>query len=106
FQAEDGIRDRNVTGVQTCALPILRSNIIINPFLSDCSLNKTKSFFIIFLTAFCPRFLEMQKATVPPIKEPNKVNSVPLYKPKIIPPAITITESGNKRRGRIESIPK
>src|SRR5699024_11922980 len=25
FQAEDGIRDRNVTGVQTCALPILPS---------------------------------------------------------------------------------
>src|SRR5699024_11246331 len=25
FQAEDGIRDRNVTGVQTCALPILHS---------------------------------------------------------------------------------
>src|SRR5207249_6280860 len=24
FQAEDGIRDRNVTGVQTCALPISR----------------------------------------------------------------------------------
>src|SRR5207249_6305621 len=23
FQAEDGIRDRNVTGVQTCALPIV-----------------------------------------------------------------------------------
>src|SRR5699024_11615554 len=23
FQAEDGIRDRNVTGLQTCALPIL-----------------------------------------------------------------------------------
>ena len=23
FQAEDGIRDRLVTGVQTCALPIL-----------------------------------------------------------------------------------
>src|SRR5699024_2049871 len=23
FEAEDGIRDRNVTGVQTCALPIL-----------------------------------------------------------------------------------
>src|SRR5699024_12151526 len=23
FQAEDGIRDRNVTGIQTCALPIL-----------------------------------------------------------------------------------
>src|SRR5437868_14533538 len=25
FQAEDGIRDRNVTGVQTCALPISQS---------------------------------------------------------------------------------
>src|SRR5699024_11421139 len=26
FQAEDGIRDRNVTGVQTCALPISSSS--------------------------------------------------------------------------------
>src|SRR5699024_12052288 len=25
FQAEDGIRDRNVTGVQTCALPIFQN---------------------------------------------------------------------------------
>src|SRR5699024_11811985 len=25
FQAEDGIRDRNVTGVQTCALPIFEA---------------------------------------------------------------------------------
>src|SRR5699024_12109471 len=25
FQAEDGIRDRNVTGVQTCALPIFET---------------------------------------------------------------------------------
>src|SRR5699024_4491879 len=28
FQAEDGIRDRNVTGVQTCALPISRQPVI------------------------------------------------------------------------------
>src|SRR5699024_12017131 len=28
FQAEDGIRDRNVTGVQTCALPILQSRLV------------------------------------------------------------------------------
>src|SRR5699024_1880105 len=27
FQAEDGIRDRNVTGVQTCALPIFRDAV-------------------------------------------------------------------------------
>ena len=26
FQAEDGIRDWSVTGVQTCALPILRTS--------------------------------------------------------------------------------
>src|SRR5699024_11693208 len=33
FQAEDGIRDRNVTGVQTCALPISRmySTRILSP---------------------------------------------------------------------------
>src|SRR5699024_10025882 len=28
FQAEDGIRDRNVTGVQTCALPIIQAQIL------------------------------------------------------------------------------
>src|SRR5699024_2523041 len=32
FQAEDGIRDRNVTGVQTCALPI---SIILFFLLKD-----------------------------------------------------------------------
>src|SRR5207249_11743700 len=31
FQAEDGIRDRNVTGVQTCALPILCTSKIWTP---------------------------------------------------------------------------
>src|SRR5207249_5655893 len=30
FQAEDGIRDRNVTGVQTCALPILVMEIPVD----------------------------------------------------------------------------
>src|SRR5699024_11863622 len=28
FQAEDGIRYRNVTGVQTCALPILDDSVV------------------------------------------------------------------------------
>src|SRR5438094_7949597 len=32
FQAEDGIRDRTVTGVQTCALPICPSHDHINVF--------------------------------------------------------------------------
>src|SRR5207248_5021087 len=32
FQAEDGIRDRTVTGVQTCALPILTGNVVFLAF--------------------------------------------------------------------------
>src|SRR5699024_5040888 len=32
FQAEDGIRDRNVTGVQTCALPICRTAVVFGSF--------------------------------------------------------------------------
>src|SRR5207249_9575958 len=32
FQAEDGIRDRNVTGVQTCALPILGAQDTSAPY--------------------------------------------------------------------------
>ena len=36
FQAEDGIRDRDVTGVQTCALPIwLDYGILHQPLLQD-----------------------------------------------------------------------
>src|SRR5207248_6148372 len=30
FQAEDGIRDRTVTGVQTCALPIFTRDIVLS----------------------------------------------------------------------------
>src|SRR5699024_11640351 len=33
FQAEDGIRDRNVTGVQTCALPIFIFRILFSDML-------------------------------------------------------------------------
>src|SRR5437773_3362872 len=36
FQAEDGIRDRDVTGVQTCALPILRRLPRPEPALGRC----------------------------------------------------------------------
>src|SRR5438874_8260337 len=53
FQAEDGIRDLYVTGVQTCALPISRevkaSDIqapsdveIVNPELYICTLDSNK----------------------------------------------------------------
>src|SRR5437016_9031413 len=35
FQAEDGIRDWSVTGVQTCALPIFIVNRLLVPYLLD-----------------------------------------------------------------------
>src|SRR5699024_11853602 len=41
FQAEDGIRDRNVTGVQTCALPILNGAL---PFMSQADQLNLTSF--------------------------------------------------------------
>src|SRR5699024_1565961 len=42
FQAEDGIRDRNVTGVQTCALPIslnfvVSARVAFNPTYQSAS---------------------------------------------------------------------
>ena len=46
FQAEDGIRDYDVTGVQTCALPISKnSNRPANPprVMSDCAAKKSRS---------------------------------------------------------------
>src|SRR5256885_11409304 len=33
FQAEDGIRDYKVTGVQTCALPISPQAVVVSPLL-------------------------------------------------------------------------
>ena len=35
FQAEDGIRDDLVTGVQTCALPILSINVVMHIVFDD-----------------------------------------------------------------------
>src|SRR5437867_13427444 len=42
FQAEDGIRDRTVTGVQTCALPIsvLQEEVNVNKNLYDSILRR------------------------------------------------------------------
>src|SRR5699024_11966859 len=54
FQAEDGIRDRNVTGVQTCALPICKlESIRFVDSLEGCS----KGIFITFEQGIGVRFL-------------------------------------------------
>src|SRR5699024_9154115 len=48
FQAEDGIRDRNVTGVQTCALPIFKK---YNKSLNSMIKGITSLFFVIVIIA-------------------------------------------------------
>ena len=40
FQAEDGIRDYDVTGVQACALPICREMVMLHAVPSDMAKNK------------------------------------------------------------------
>src|SRR5688500_18537061 len=51
FQAEDGIRDYKVTGVQTCALPILRGRTLNEAFIIlDEGQNTTVSQMKMFLT--------------------------------------------------------
>src|SRR5690606_40436219 len=47
FQAEDGIRDFHVTGVQTCALPISRMFAIITPL----------AFLLVVLVMIAPKFV-------------------------------------------------
>src|SRR5699024_11675502 len=42
FQAEDGIRDRNVTGVQTCALPIFLASSIVQYIHGGATFDATK----------------------------------------------------------------
>src|SRR3989454_5268167 len=43
FQAEDGIRDYKVTGVQTCALPILVNSAMVSARIS-CSVSHAPPF--------------------------------------------------------------
>src|SRR5690606_40746150 len=55
FQAEDGIRDFHVTGVQTCALPISRSSCFsgssARPHLTAAALSRCTATVLITSTA-------------------------------------------------------
>src|SRR2546421_7830845 len=42
FQAEDGIRDLIVTGVQTCALPISGGEVAVNGILGDVAIIRAR----------------------------------------------------------------
>src|SRR5207237_7064017 len=48
FQAEDGIRDSSVTGVQTCALPICAVPIEVN-FLNITAMMDMMTIILVFL---------------------------------------------------------
>src|SRR5690606_40259604 len=54
FQAEDGIRDFHVTGVQTCALPIYQARYYIDASLAVPSAERQGR----FAEAWTPAFLE------------------------------------------------
>src|SRR5699024_11843693 len=60
FQAEDGIRYRNVTGVQTCALPIYEINDKTTRF-SNCT-NHFEKIIICHRNIFC--FIKIGRARV------------------------------------------
>src|SRR5690606_41040567 len=46
YQAEDGIRDFHVTGVQTCALPILNIDYWIEEILDDDQQEEIEEYFM------------------------------------------------------------
>src|SRR5699024_11734846 len=64
FQAEDGIRDRNVTGVQTCALPICD---VIG--VAQTGTGKTAAFGLPLLAAVDPSVREVQGLVLAPTRE-------------------------------------
>src|SRR5688572_32537523 len=55
FQAEDGIRDLTVTGVQTCALPILPAGFIVADGIKWTS--SIELFYLIFLYSGMTRWI-------------------------------------------------
>src|SRR5699024_11974310 len=73
FQAEVGIRDRNVTGVQTCALPISVESLIATPLFNN-------------------KFL-------PPISIPSPALSISVFQTLLlICPATALTSRSEERR--------
>src|SRR5699024_11625142 len=61
FQAEDGIRDRNVTGVQTCALPIFCFVISGSCKSSSICFWNSASFIKLFINFLCSSVIDLAK---------------------------------------------
>src|SRR5690606_41134390 len=58
FQAEDGIRDFHVTGVQTCALPISSLALMLSAAFRSSTLSVGLSVFLFFAGAFLTEMLK------------------------------------------------
>src|SRR5699024_11538570 len=98
FQAEDGIRDRNVTGVQTCALPIYFveasafavSNASISCSNSAFSLGFTKLSDVISANLLSTAFLACSTASIACSASDNcSVSSTPLLSVSFTSGAVT-----------------
>jgi len=64
FQAEDGIRDRDVTGVQTCALPIVFLGAFLAPYGVARFGRHRWIKFAMFASAFSPIFLAIWQTQI------------------------------------------
>src|SRR5207249_12276306 len=109
FQAEDGIRDRNVTGVQTCALPIYKARLHLNNYQSDMSKFQLMRFLfaLIFCGALTASPLQAQESspTVPPAAaESGKevvhaLNTAFAKVFEIVAPGVVMIEASKKNDG-------
>src|SRR6266513_3726972 len=102
FQAEDGIRDRNVTGVQTCALPIFAGFPVVDVKIElvDGSYHDVDSSERAFKIAGSMAFKEAMKRAKPKLLEP--VMAVEVTTPEEY--LGDVMGNLNSRRGRIESM--
>src|SRR6266705_2959858 len=64
FQAEDGIRDRTVTGVQTCALPIYQPVMIYHVSTAEGAsvIRRARGEGLKVFAETCPQYLFLTKA--------------------------------------------
>src|SRR5699024_11313669 len=89
FQAEDGIRDRNVTGVQTCALPIFIITEVLLVILASG----------VVISTFCPSTsssMPNSSTNAPLVPEPSSLEQM-VMGPEA-PPAPSVSSRSEARR--------
>src|SRR5699024_11745213 len=97
FKAKDGIRDRNVTGVQTCALPISLDDFI------DRTISSKSYLFKISICLFA--LATMALAKDPPHSSSNPFSREPPFTPILIGIFFSRAKIGRascRERGEIE----